>query len=129
MEVNYRVTSGGSAVEETIMKGTEHEMVSMYHLDGDKLVMTHYCMLGNQPHLVARRSSDPHVIAFDFAGATNMRSANDPHMHDMQLTVKDKNHIESTWEGYKDGKPEHAAHFELTRKVVTAMTTVHFDPF
>lgn len=127
--VTYHVTANGSAVEETLFKGTDHEMVSMYYVDGDRLVLTHYCVMGNQPHLAATPTSDPHTIAFGFVSASNMQSKNDVHMHEMTLVVRDKNHIESTWEGWKDGKPDHAAHFELTRRVATAMTTVHFDPF
>src|SRR5258706_16398214 len=53
MDVRYRVTAGGNAVEETIMPGSDHEMVTMYHLDGDKLELTHYCVIGNQPHMIA----------------------------------------------------------------------------
>src|SRR5690242_6096011 len=43
----YRVTANGSTVMETLFPGTDHEMVSMYHLDGDDLKMTHYCAIGN----------------------------------------------------------------------------------
>ena len=42
--VTYKVTSGGSAVVETIGPGTEHEMVTVIHPDGDDLMLTHYCM-------------------------------------------------------------------------------------
>ncbi len=49
--VKYRVTSGGSAVEETIWPGQPQEMISMYHDRNGKLTMTHYCVLGNQPEM------------------------------------------------------------------------------
>ena len=39
--VSYRVTSGGSAVEEILAGGTPHEMVTMYHLDGPRLLDAH----------------------------------------------------------------------------------------
>src|SRR5712692_3788414 len=44
--VSYKVTSGGTAVMETIGAGSDHEMVTLYTQDGDDLVLTHYCMLG-----------------------------------------------------------------------------------
>src|SRR5262245_31283078 len=44
-----KVTAGGSAVLETIFPGQPHEMVSVYTVDGSDLIMTHYCVLGNQP--------------------------------------------------------------------------------
>ena len=43
--VEYKVTSGGSAVVETLFPGTPHEMVSVYHDEHGKVAMTHYCML------------------------------------------------------------------------------------
>src|SRR5262249_8654576 len=76
MEVRYRVTSGGNTVEETIMPGTNHEMVTMYYLDGDKLALTHYCVVGNQPHMVAASEGSTvgsaATIRFEYAGASNM---------------------------------------------------------
>src|SRR5258706_3522145 len=48
-----KVTAGGSAVQETIFPGQPMEMMSVYHLDKGDLVMTHYCMLGNQPQMKA----------------------------------------------------------------------------
>src|SRR5262245_39718357 len=48
-----RVTAAGSAVHETLFPGQPHEMISVYHLDGKDLLMTHYCSLGNQPRMKA----------------------------------------------------------------------------
>src|SRR5690348_2757738 len=48
--LRFRVTAGGSALEETEFPGTDHEMVTVFHMDGDRLALTHYCHLGNQPH-------------------------------------------------------------------------------
>ena len=52
-----KVTAGGSAVEETFFPGQPMEMVSVYTVDGSDLVMTHYCVLGNQPKLKANPKS------------------------------------------------------------------------
>src|SRR5262245_49588466 len=43
-----KVTAGGSAVHETLFPGQPLEMVSVYTVDGSDLIMTHYCVLGNQ---------------------------------------------------------------------------------
>ncbi len=37
---SIRVTSAGSAVLETLFPGTDHEMVTMYHMDGEDLIHT-----------------------------------------------------------------------------------------
>ena len=34
-KISYKVTAAGSVVMETQFAGTDHEMISMYHLDGD----------------------------------------------------------------------------------------------
>jgi len=39
--VTYKVTAGGSAVLETLFGGTDHEMVTLYYMEGDDLALTH----------------------------------------------------------------------------------------
>ena len=111
----YRITSGGTAVIETLGPGSEHEMVTMYNQDGDDLVLTHYCMLGNQPRMKADKSGGTNKLAFKFAGAGNLKSDLDMHMHDMTLEIVDDDHIKTTWTLYKDGKPSEKATFDLKR--------------
>ena len=40
--------AGGTAVLQTIFPGAPEEMLTVHYTDGDQLVATHYCMLGNQ---------------------------------------------------------------------------------
>jgi hypothetical protein len=72
--VKYKLTSGGSTVEELLMPGTDHEMVTMIHPDGADLLLTHYCMLGNQPQMRASAKPDSNKVEFKFVRATNMKS-------------------------------------------------------
>ena len=48
--VKYELISNGTAVEERLGMH-EEEMVTIYHMNGDKLMMTHYCAFNNQPRL------------------------------------------------------------------------------
>ena len=115
--VVYRVTSAGKTVMETLGPGTDHEMVSMYHMDGPALIMTHYCSAGNQPHLRLNESkSTPAEFVFDFVGGTNLDPARDVHIHGLVLRIKSENQIEAEWTGYKDGKKSDVMLFLLTRK-------------
>ena len=68
-----KVTAGYalSAVQETLFPGQPHEMVSIYTVDGPNLVMTHYCVLGNQPRMKADPKSPANQIRFEFAGGFN----------------------------------------------------------
>ena len=100
-----KVTAGGSAVSETIFPGTEQEMLSVYHLDHGDLVMTHYCMLGNQPKMKADPKSPTGTIHFAFAGGTNLDSAKDKHMHEGTVTFVDDDHVEWSGVAWEGGKP------------------------
>jgi hypothetical protein len=113
-----KVTAGGSAVQETIFPGQPQEMVSVYHTDGSDLVMTHYCMLGNQPRMKADPKSPPNKIHFQFAGGTNLDPAKDMHMHEGTLTFIDDDHIEFQGIAWEGGKPSeaHCAMMKLVRK-------------
>ena len=65
--VSYRSTAGGSAVIADIqsqMQGKSEEMISMIHMDGDRLMLTHYCAAGNQPRMAATASPDGKTITF-----------------------------------------------------------------
>jgi hypothetical protein len=113
-----KVTAGGSAVHETSFPGTPMEMVSVYHLDGSELVMTHYCMLGNQPRLKADPKSPANQIKWVFAGGTNLDPAKDTHMHSAVVTFVDADHIEIAGEAWENGKPapNHCGTMKLVRK-------------
>ena len=52
-----KVTAGGSIVHETLFPGQPQEMVSIYTVNGPDLIMTHYCVLGNQPTMKADPNS------------------------------------------------------------------------
>lgn len=113
VHVTYRVTGGGSAVVETLFPGTPHEMVTVYYLDGDKLRLTHYCAAGNQPRMVFRKSGQAGEIQFAFDGATNMKSSDDMHMHEMLVRILAPDHVVSEWTSYEGGKKSGTARFDL----------------
>jgi hypothetical protein len=105
-KVIYRVTAAGSALVEEQFPGTSHEMVSVYHLDGDDLRMTHYCAAGNQPRMrLDRNASTPDVLVFSFDGGTNLDPAKDLHIHEAKIHLKSPKRVEGYWIAYKDGKP------------------------
>ncbi|SIO65026.1 hypothetical protein SAMN05444166_7539 [Singulisphaera sp. GP187] len=113
-----KVTAGGSVVHETLFPGQPHEMVSIYSVDGPDLVMTHYCVLGNQPRMKADRKSAANQIRFQFAGGSNLDPTKDKHMHEATLTMVDKDHIEVNGVGWDSGAPakEMCCGLKLVRK-------------
>jgi hypothetical protein len=113
---SFRLTAGGSALQETMFPGTNHEMLTMYHLDGSDLILTHYCALGNQPRMRAEPGNNANKIVFKFFDGTNLKSADAQHMHQATLTIDGKDHFKSEWVLCQDGKPCHEKSFDLVRK-------------
>jgi hypothetical protein len=111
----YKVTSGGSAVVETIAPGTPHEMVTVFNADGNDLMLTHYCMLGNQPRMKAECKGQGDKFDFQFVSATNMKSDKDMHMHSVVYTLVDKDTLKADWTHFMDGKSAGIAKIELKR--------------
>ncbi len=114
--VVYRVTSAGSAVQETIFPGTDHEMVTMYYLDEGKLVLTHYCAMANQPRMALQQTSTPQDLVFEFVGGSNINPRKDAHMHGARIRLESADTITGQWTAYKEGKPAEVTRFQLSRK-------------
>jgi hypothetical protein len=110
----FRTTSGGTAMIETMFSRSAEEMVNMYTIDGDSVVMTHYCMVGNQPRMRAK-SIDKGVIKFEYVDATNLKSRDESHMDSVEMTI-DGDKLTEKWAMYENGKVTSHAVFELKRK-------------
>jgi hypothetical protein len=113
-QVSFRVTSmGNTLVHEMTMGGRPDDPITMLYLDGDRLLLTHYCDAGNRPRMVAKTSPDGKTVEFDFldvAGGTQYG-----HMHHAVFTVIDANHHTEDWTYMMPGdKPMHA-HVDLQR--------------
>jgi hypothetical protein len=100
-----KVTAGGSVVHETLFPGQPQEMVSVYTVDGADLIMTHYCVLGNQPRMKADPKSPANQIVFQFAGGANLDPKKDKHMHGATLTFIDDDRLEVNGIGWENGAP------------------------
>ena len=113
-----KVTAGGSVVHETLFPAQPHEMVSVYTVDGPDLIMTHYCVLGNQPRMKADPKSPASQIVWRFAGGTNLDPKKDKHMHEATLTIVDDDHLEVNGVGWENGAPakEMCCGLKLVRK-------------
>jgi hypothetical protein len=100
----YAVTASGTAVVETVFPGKEHEMVTVYHADGPDLVLTHYCMEGNQPRMRARNAGGSR-LDFAFDGGTNIDPQRDRHMHSASVSFVGSDELRTEWTELADGKP------------------------
>jgi len=113
---DFRVSAAGTVVMETMGPGTDHEMINMYHVDGEDLLLTHYCAGGNQPRMrLDREESTPETLVFDFLGGTNLDPAMDAHIHSARITLIDAKHVESVWTAHQGGKQVGVMAFHLAR--------------
>ena len=99
--IQYESTGKNSAVIERYRhhwKGETmaNEMITMYHLDGDQLVLTHYCTIGNQPHMRADLSHDSDIV-FEYVGASNLAHPDSLRMNGLKFEFVDADHIVQTW--------------------------------
>ncbi len=112
---SFRVTAAGHAVLETLFMGTDHEMISVYHMDGQGLALTHYCAIGNQPHMHRVPTDSRDELAFECIQVGNMQTPEDPHMHAGRITFVDADHIRCEWVQMR-GEQEMGRHaFDLVR--------------
>jgi hypothetical protein len=114
-QVSYEVIAGGTALVERDSMGDMPAMITVYHLDGDRLMLTHYCMAGNQPRMQAE-AYDPSTgeIQFRFLDATNLAPGGG-HMHNATFHISGTDRFTSAWDFYQDGKSAKTETFEYTR--------------
>jgi hypothetical protein len=106
--ITYEIVSGGSAVIENA-----EGMVTVYHLNGDKLMLTHYCEAQNQPRLITESFNDPNSLEFRFLDITNKKDGQG-FINGMRMIFLDANHIKTHWQ-YLDGSVQSAMEFSLIR--------------
>jgi hypothetical protein len=107
--VELRVIANGSVVLETSRfeddPGGKEAMASAYQMDGETLLLTHYCEAGNAPRLAATSITDAGKrVVFTFRDGVNLPSRNRGHMDKMELRFGDASHFRSRWTWYQDGR-------------------------
>jgi hypothetical protein len=113
-EVTYRLAAGGTAVMADMHMAGD-DMMSMYYVNGDDLLMTHFCPTNNQPRMKAIISADLNTVSFDFMDATNLRGPNAGHMHRAVFLFSDADHYTEEWT-WKQAEKNSTMHFEMQRK-------------
>jgi hypothetical protein len=102
IEVTFRMTAGGSALMSEIHGEGHENMISMFHMDGDRLIMTHYCGAGNQPRMKVI-SADAKSVSFEFFDGTNI-GPGAGHMQHVTFAQLDPDHHTEAWVFLDHGK-------------------------
>ena len=115
MHVSLRVTSMGNAiVHEMGMAGRPDDPITMLYVDGDRLLLTHYCDAGNRPRMAATMTPDGKTVDFHFLDVANFNSKQGGYMQHAAFTTLDANHHTEDWTFLAQGKPINA-HVDLQR--------------
>jgi hypothetical protein len=115
LRVTYELTSAGNAVVERFAAGKPHEMVTVYHDYNGKLAMTHYCSLGNQPHMELRNPGENALTFVLSEKSPGLASLNEMHMHALTIAIDGKDGITHTWTLYDKGAKKNDVMVKLSR--------------
>jgi hypothetical protein len=113
--LSYELIAGGTSLVERETGEKTPAMETVYYLDGDRLLLTHYCMAGNQPRMQARAfNPETGEVAFEFLDATNLKPGGG-HMHNVKIRLVDNDHFSAEWEFYENGQRKMAETAQYTR--------------
>ena len=109
IEMRYEVGSKESIVTEQFGKE-----LSVIYLDGENLLMTHFCNAGNQPRLRLKEGGQPGHFEFEMFDITNLKDASTPHVERIVYKIIDANRmtLEIVW---KNGQSSESEKYTLSR--------------
>ena len=120
--VRFEVIAGGTAVLEVSDHSEAHpgdhaSMATVYTLDGERLILTHYCIAGNQPRMVASTiEPGAREITFTFLDATNLKSRDEGHMDRAVIRLLEPGRFTARWTWYEAGADKWAEDMVFVRQ-------------
>ena len=116
VHVTYDLVAGGTALVEREAGEQMPAMLTVYYVDQGRLLLTHYCIAGNQPRMQAQAfNAETGDLEFDFLDAGNLANANAGHMHSVRIRVTDDKHMNSEWRFYENGRQKFAETSQYSR--------------
>ena len=113
MHIVLRTTSRGNALmHEMTSAGSADDPITMFYLDEDRVLLTHYCDAGNRPRMEGKLSLDGKSLEFTFLDVVG--SNLQQHMHHAKFTFIDADHHIEDWT-FMVGDMPVQAHVELHR--------------
>lgn len=97
VRISYRLVSNGTTLMETMDSGHDTSMVTMYHVDGSRILATHYCAASNQSRMAAAGlSPDGKTLSFGFVDATNVTPDSEV-MQGVLVTFEGSDRFSQAW--------------------------------
>src|SRR2546421_890743 len=115
INLTYTLTANGSALMEHFQPESGAVMITIFTVDGDHLIATHYCSARNQPHMVTPAIADAEQpLAFSLTRITGLKSEQDWHNTGLTVIQDDKDHLTQEWTYLSKGKSGRTV-FHFTR--------------
>ena len=96
--LTYTLTANGSALMEQCRPERGHEMITMFTVDDDHLIATHYCAAKNQPQMATSAITDAQKpLAFSLVRITGLKSQDDFHNTGLTVIQEDNDHLTQEW--------------------------------
>src|SRR6266852_6183474 len=91
LQTTIRVTSRGNAIlHETTSSAMPDDPITMIYVDGDRLLLTHFCDSGNRPRMEGKISPDGNSVEFTLFDITG--NTEKGFMNRIAFTIVDANH-------------------------------------
>ena len=105
ISVVYTLMGNGSALMEQVQPGNPESMITMFTVDGDRMIATHYCAARNQPEMATKSVGDlTSGVTFALEQVTGMKTPDDWHNTGLTLTLDDADHMTQRWTYLYKGK-------------------------
>lgn len=99
----FETTANGTVLLESWMAGARRHSLTVYHLDGERLLATHYCPQGNQPRLSLQGDASLDTVAFAFLDATGLDGPDASHQYALSFAFAEGGDTVVRSERYRKG--------------------------
>jgi hypothetical protein len=101
----YALTANGSALMEEFRPESGPVMITLFTVDGDRLIATHYCSAKNQPQMATSAITDAQKpLVFLLVRVTGLKSPGDFHNTGLTVIQEDNDHLTQEWSYDAEGK-------------------------
>ena len=118
IKLTYTLTANGSVLMEHCQPAGDAEMITMFTVDGDHLMATHYCSARNQPQMATKPITEASAknLTFSLLRVTGLKTPEDFHNTGLTITMEDPQHLRQLWTYEHQGKTgTNVFHFTRTR--------------
>ncbi len=118
-EVRFETIARDSVVMKTSLFDAHpgETMVTMLHMHEGQLMLTHYCVAGNQPRLVATEiNADASELTFTYRDGTGLASRDQGHMDKAVIHFGEDGSYRTRWTWFQDGAESWMEEIRLDRQ-------------